>query len=275
MSMRTYMATGAAALILASAAFSAPQSEAADAAMNRNRELIAALIAKKTDINAPQPDGSTALHWAVYYDDAALVDMLLQAGANVKLTNRDGATPLYLACVNGDAVVIDKLLKAGADANGTLLLHGETPLMVASRSGHMDAVKLLLDRAANVNAKENLRETTALMWAAEQNHPDVVKLLIEHGADVNTQSKKEAIKKQYGVNYKIKEGLSAGGMTPLVLAAREGALGAVTALLDAKADPDKTSGDGSTAMLVAVQNGHYDVATYLVQHGANINLAND
>jgi uncharacterized protein len=274
--MRTSLIScSVAALLLSTAAFSAPQSETADAAMNDNRDALLALIAKKADVNAPQADGTMALHWAVHHSDAALVDTLLRAGANVKAANREGATPLYLACVNGDAAIIDKLLKAGADVNGTLLLHGETPLMFAARSGRIEAVKLLLDRGAQVNAKETLRETTAVMWAAEQNHPDVLKLLIAHGADVNVQSTKQLLKKQYGVSYNIKEGVYTGGTTPLVLAAREGALESVAALLAAKADPDKTAGDGSSAMLVAVQNGHYDVAKYLVDHGANINLAND
>src|SRR5436309_2050503 len=83
---------------------------------------------------------------------------------------------------------------------------------------------------------------------AEQNHPDVVKLLVERGADVNAQSKKELLKKQYGVVYAMKEGAQMGGMTPLVLAAREGALDSLAALLAAKADPNKTSGDGSSAL---------------------------
>jgi ankyrin repeat protein len=139
----------------------------------------------------------------------------------------------------------------------------------------VDSVKLLLDHGAQVNAKETLRETTAVMWAAEQNHPDVIKLLVAHGADVAVESKREEAKKQYGVVYKMKEGSFAGGTTALVLAAREGGLESIAALLAAKANPNQTAGDGSSALLVAIQNGHYDVAKYLVEHGADVNLAND
>jgi uncharacterized protein len=275
MSMKQVIAAGFVSLLIPAASCIAAGTELADAVMSRDSAAVRSLLKAKADVNAVQPDGSTALHWAVYQDDAATVDLLIAAGANAKAANREGATPLYLACVTGNAAIIDKLLKAGADANGTVLLHGETPLMVASRSGRIEAVKLLLDRGAQVNAKETLRQTTPLMWASEQNHPAVVKLLVERGADVNAQSKKEPLKKQYGVVYAMKEGAQMGGMTPLVLAAREGALDSLAALLAAKADPNKTSGDGSSALLVAIQNGHYDIAKYLVSHGADVNLAND
>jgi len=264
-----------AGFLLSLGGYAASGADVADAVMNRDKAALQSLLQQKTDVNAAQADGTTALHWAVHQDDAGTVDQLLRAGANVKIANREGATPLYLACETGNAVMVEKLLKAGADPNATVLLHGETPLMVASRSGKIDTVKMLLDRGAQVNAKETLRETTAVMWAAEQNHADVVKLLVERGADVTIQSKKEIAKKQYGVVYKTKEGSSAGGTTALVLAAREGAIESVAALLAAKADPNQTTGDGSSSLLVSIQNGHYDVAKYLVEHGADVNLAND
>ena len=79
----------------------------------------------------------------------------------MKAANRDGATPLFLASQNGSAAMIEILLKAGADPNAPILSHGETALMMAARSGKLDAVKILLDHGAQVNAKENLRGTTA------------------------------------------------------------------------------------------------------------------
>ena len=119
------------------------------------------LVEQHADVNAPQADGATALHWAVFRSDKEMVDLLLRAGANPKAANRDGSTPLWLASINGDAAIIEALLKAGADANEQLPL-GRTPLMVASRTGNVDAMKVLLDHGANVNAKETLRGTTAI-----------------------------------------------------------------------------------------------------------------
>jgi ankyrin repeat protein len=261
--------------VLLSATSHAATSEVADAAMNRNQTAVRTLLGKQADVNAPQPDGSTALHWAVYNEDVALVDALLSAGADVKAVNREGATPLYLATVSGNVDIIGKLLKHGADVNGTFLRHGETPIMMAARTGRPDAVKLLLEAGAAVDAKETLRQTTALMWAAEQGHADVITLLVSAGADINAQSTVTSPKKRYGCNNCTGDGQHTGGVTPLILAARQGNLDAVKTLAESGADLNRPSGDGSSAMVIAVQNGHYDVARYLVEKGANINLAND
>jgi uncharacterized protein len=252
----------------------AASSEVADAVMNRDKAMLASTLAKNADVNAAQADGATALHWAVRYDDADLVDTLIRARANVNAANREGATPMYLACINGNAMTVEKLIKAGGDPNASFLLHGETPLMEAARTGSLAAVKVLLDQGAQVNAKETLRQTTALIWAVEQNHVDVVRLLLDRGAEVGAQSVVVEPKKRYGVSYKDKLAPNTGGLTALVIAAREGALDSVKALVEAKANVNQVSADGSSAMVVAVQNGHYDVAQYLVEHGANPNLQN-
>jgi len=261
--------------VLLSAASHAGTSDVADAAMNRDQAAVRALLTKKADVTAPQTDGTTALHWAVHHEDVALVEQLLRAGANATAANREGATPFYLASVTGNAVIMDKLLKHGIDVNGTVLRHSETPLMFAARTGSPDAVKLLLEAGAQVNAKETMRATTALMWAAEQGHAEVVKLLVASGAEINANSIIEQAKRRRGVVYAQGEDQHTGGVTPLVLAARQGNLDAVTVLAENEADLNKASGDGSTAMLVAIQNGHYDVARYLVEQGADINKANE
>jgi ankyrin repeat protein len=162
-------------------------SDVADAVMRGDQATVEKLVEQHADVNAPQADGATALHWAVFRSDKAMVDLLLRAGANPKAPNRDGATPLWLASVNGDAAIIAALLKAGADPNEQLPL-GRTPLMVASRTGNVDAIKVLLDHGANVNAKETLRGTTALMWAADEGHAAAIQLLVQHGADIKAQS---------------------------------------------------------------------------------------
>ncbi len=64
---------------------------------------------KKADVNAPQPDGATAIQWAAYRNDLAMADVLIAAGANVKTPNHDGATALYLASIAGSAPMLDKL----------------------------------------------------------------------------------------------------------------------------------------------------------------------
>jgi ankyrin repeat protein len=165
----------------------AGKSDVADAAMRGDTAAVQKLIAAKADVNAPQNDGATALHWAVYRNDREMVGLLVRAGANPKAANREGSTPLWLAGISGNASIIAALLEAGADANEKLPL-GRTPLMIAARTGNVDAIKTLLDNGADVNAKETQRGTTALMWAADEGHAAAVKLLIDRGADIKAKS---------------------------------------------------------------------------------------
>ncbi len=109
-------------------------SKLADALKNGDRATALTLLKQHVDVNAPQPDGTTALDWAVRQDDRDMADRLIKAGADVKAANRYGVTPLYLACVNGSAPMIEKLLKAGADANSATT-EGETALMTVARTG--------------------------------------------------------------------------------------------------------------------------------------------
>ena len=174
-------------LLTLSAGLTAGPSDVADAAMRGDTASVRALLAQKADVNAPQGDGATALHWAVYRGDKELVRVLVRAGANVKAANREGATPLWLASVIGDADIVSALVEAGADPNEKLPL-GRTPLMVASRTGKLEAMKVLIDRGADVNAKDTLRGTTPIMWAADEGHAAAIKLLIDRGADINARS---------------------------------------------------------------------------------------
>lgn len=89
----------------------------AEAVKRADRTAIRAMLQKHADVNAPEPDGSTALHWAAYADDAETAELLIRAGANAKTTNRYGVTPLALASTNGNTKMIEALLKAGADPN--------------------------------------------------------------------------------------------------------------------------------------------------------------
>jgi ankyrin repeat protein len=168
----------------------------ADAAAKGDKAAVRTLLAQKADVNAPQVDGATALHWAIYRDDEELVDLLIRSGANVKAANRDGVTPLAMASLYGKPAMILKLLKAGADAS-EVGPNGQTALMLAARNGNPDAIKVLVEGGAKVNARETLRGTTALMWAAEQKHPLAVKALLAGGADFNAKSAGAGLPRNY------------------------------------------------------------------------------
>lgn len=162
--------------------YAGAQSPVADAAMQRDNTLAAALIETGADVNLAQADGATALHWAAYHGNVSLAGLLLDAGADASAANRNGSTPMWLAASQGDAAMIEALLGGGADANEELPL-GRRPLMLAARSGVVDAVRVLLEHGADPNAAEAERGTTALMQAADQGHADVIDVLIEYGAD--------------------------------------------------------------------------------------------
>jgi len=243
---------------------SAPRTPLADAAERHDWARMRTLLTQHADVNAPQADGMTALHWAAYHDDADAVRMLLGAGANVKAANRYGVTPLSLACTNGNAAIAEALLDAGADANG-VLPGGETPLMTAARTGSAGVVKALLARGARLDAKDDRRGQTALMWAAAEGHSAIVQDFLEAGAD-----------------FKVR---TPSGFTPLLFAVREGRIDAVKVLLRAGADVNETvpvegrrrgyggkvPPAGATPLLIAVTNAHYELASILLDAGANPN----
>src|SRR5437016_4698914 len=145
----------------------------ADAVQHGDKQAVQSLLKARADVNAPQSDGATALHWAAYLDDAETTALLIRAGANVDSPNNYGVTPLALAATSGNAAIINLLLKGGADPNRTVRA-GETPLMFAARTDRADAVKALLEAGAKIDAKETWNGQTALMWAAAAGRGPVV-----------------------------------------------------------------------------------------------------
>src|SRR5215831_13091815 len=183
-------------LSLATFARAAGKSDVADAVMKGDKAALRTLLQQKADVDAPQVDGATALHWAVYRNDLDATNQLLRAGAKVNVTNREGITPAAMAALYGQTEVLEALIKAGADAKQKNA-RGETLVMFAARSGSPDAVKLLVANGADVNAKETVRGTTALMWAVEQRHPSAAKMLVELGADVGAKSGGAGLPRNY------------------------------------------------------------------------------
>ncbi len=246
-----------------------------EAVRNKDVESVRALLKQRADVNAPQGDGATALHWAAHGDDLVTADLLIRAGAHPSAANDVGATPLHLACTNRSAPMVARLLAAGADANAKLL-NGETVLMTCARAGDANAVKALLLHGADVHAKESAHDQTGLMWAAAQSHPDVVQLLIETGADIRARSRTYpqtvvGVQTQRAGREKLNYTVLRGGSTPLLFAARVGDVASATVLLAAGADANDSLPDGTSALVLAAHSGHGDVAALLLDKGADPN----
>jgi len=237
---------------------------------------LVSIVALRADDRraAVDPDGTTPLHWAVRAGDVTTVKRLLREGADARATNRYGVTPLAIAAENGDAATIDLLLSAGADANGTLS-NGQTMLMIAARTGTPAAIQTLIAHGALVNAKEHVLGESALIWASAENHAEAIGILVRAGADVNARSTELRFpRRDYGDG---KSGrftvLPRGGWTPLMYAARQDARDALRALTAAHADLNATDPDGTTALTLAIINAHYDTASFLLDQGADPNVA--
>ncbi len=253
------------------AAFAAGPS-AADAAQRKDKDALRALIRQRADVNAAQPDGTTALHWGAHWNDGELVDLLLRSGANAKAVNRYGATPLSEAVVSGSGAMIEALLRAGADPKTLTTKDGETVLMTAARAGNLDAAGILLNRGADVNARENYKGQTALMWAAAERHLAVVKLLLEHGADWKVRSFDRETKPPRLSAASSISPIARGGFTALAFAAREGDIDTARVMLDAGVDINYGDVDNTTALIVAIMNKQYRFARFLIERGADINI---
>ncbi|MGD9906519.1 MAG: ankyrin repeat domain-containing protein [Vicinamibacterales bacterium] len=278
----------------------------ADAAMRRDTAAVRALLRDGQDVNAAQGDGMTALHWAATHGDAELAGVLLTAGANLRATSRLGRyTPLHVASDNGAAAVVTALLARGADAAAATST-GATPLMLAARAGQLEAVVALLDAGADPNAVETTHGQSALMFAAAADRAEVVRHLAARGSRIGLTSRvvdlaaltdpgdgegrppeppagqapPPAARRPTGVAgvsrpFRYNELIGAqGGLSALHYAARQGAAAAATALVAAGADVNLVSpGDGTTPLLIATLNGHFDLAMSLLDHGADPNLA--
>lgn len=205
------------------------------------------------------PENGTALHRAIYEGRSQDAKALLAEGADPSAPNPYGVTPLILACTNGDTELVKDLLAAGADPNEEGI-GGETPLMTAARNGRPAPVKVLLEAGAKVDARDR-KGQTALMWAAAEGHAEAVKLLLAGGAD--------------------REAVLGSGFNAWFFAAREGHRDVIEVLLADGVEvnaPLKNNGgggrapkNGTSALIFAIENGHFELGVRLLEAGADPN----
>ena len=274
--MRTALrATMWSTLLLAASGMSAaaPELPLIEAVKAGDSSAVSRLLAAGADPDTAQPDGTTALHWAAYRNDPELVDLLLRGGAGVDAANRYGVEPLSLAAARGHGAVVERLLAAGAGPD-TVQPGGETALMSAARTGSVRTVEALLAAGAEVNAAEETRGQTALMWAAGEGHADVVCLLLAAGADLDARSHgPPAAAAAAGAGTYTRRVERIDAFTPLLFAVRAGRIEAVEALLAAGAEAGETGADGTSALVIAAANAHWELGARLLDAGADPNAA--
>ncbi|MAM71563.1 MAG: hypothetical protein CMP91_10515 [Gammaproteobacteria bacterium] len=254
-------------LVVLGVAAQVTQAALVDLAEHQDWDAVEAAISNE-DLNAAQPDGMTALFWATYYDEADVVRLLLNAGANPNIENRYGMTPLIQAAMNGNSAMITMLLEAGADAHATTP-EGDNALLNAAKTGAVQGVQALIEAGADVNSRDSYLYQTPLMWAVASNQADVARILIDHGADLNAQS---AVLDFRGVAFSSTAGdFPDGGLTALHHAARENAIAATQILIESGSDLNVLDSQGISPLRFAIINKNIDLAKMLVEAGANIN----
>jgi ankyrin len=300
----TALSLGAAAqqVPLAPAAAEVPSSPLAEAAARGDFAAVRRLLeAGHVEPNAPDRDGTPALHWAVRAGDRGTVERLLAAGAKVDAQSRLGVRPLEIAIEQADAPLVSVLLASGADV-ARLDRAGEPPLMIAARVGAAAVAAALLDHGAAVDARDRDFGQTPLMVAAREGSAAVARLLLERGADVNAKTNAAepprfippsespaGLSKGIGIvragwpDGRGKRFPAAGSKTPLLYAARAGNAELAKLLVARGAALELADGNGVTPLLEAIVNasvfgvtrdgrsGHLAVAHLLLDAGAAVN----
>ena len=133
---------------------------------------------KGADVNRQSDTGNTPLHVAVWKDQASMVDLLLDFGANPNISNKPmnpkgkQGTPLHLAIARGNTEIARMLINRGAYIHARDAL-GMTPLASAAYWGRADIFGLLLSKKADINAKD-LKGRTVVQIAKENGNWDAI-----------------------------------------------------------------------------------------------------
>ena len=209
-------------------------------------EIVRYLVSlPDVDVNQETVDveSCTALHRAVIHVETDVVQVLIDAGADIDTQNNEGRSPLLSACAEGTFDTVKMLVRAGAKVRATDD-EGVTCLHYAARRGHTEAVRYLVCLPeVDVNHRD-ADNNTALHFAVVNANTYAVQVLIDAGADINTQNN--------------------GGRSPLHSACASRALDVVEMLVEAGAGVRAKSDDGDTCLILAAYFGHTETVRYLV-----------
>ena len=226
--------------------------------------IVQLLLEYGADPNPPTDydrDDESPLYYAarLWYDGArAVIELLLEHGANINAKSYHGLTPLHLAVYQADHTLIELLLNHGADIHArtntdSYGLGGRftTPLHIAAESNPKSrSIATLLDHGADINAKADGGETP-LHMASSYNHLGIVALLLERGADVNAEAVRGT-----ALHWAI-----AHNRDPAI----------IPLLLDHGADVNAEKDHGVTPLHMAAGHSNVDLVALLLDRGADVN----
>jgi len=263
------------------------------AAEHGNQDITAMLLAAGANPRAETRIGRyTPLHVAAKGGHAAVIRRLVDAKADVSVLTTTGATALHFAAEGGNAEAVAILLDAGAVINVREPQWGQTPLMFAAGSGRTEVVKLLLARGADpratgsvVDLEERNREDNAASRVRNARVAAIQKELAaanaKSGGPAAAPGAPRAARGDNSGNEPEPLGYAdlvgkQGGLTALLLSAREGFEETAAALIDRGADINQVSAsDHTSPLLMATINGHFDLAVKLLARGADVNITSD
>jgi ankyrin repeat protein len=223
-------------------------------------EEVKMLLDRGVDVNGAEPKSlQNALMWAASEGHPAVVDVLIQRGANVKAASKAGFTPLIFAAMKNDAPSVKRLLAAGANPNDAIPDGTKVLTIAASKSGYASAMALL-DGGADPNVADRTK-STPLHAAAQAGALDLVKKLLAKGANLNAKTDPAQ-----AAGFRP----AAGEQTPLLLAARFNHVDVMRALIEAGADTKLKGQDGAGFLLAASASGRVEAAKYAFEFDKDI-----
>jgi ankyrin repeat protein len=250
------------------------------AAMKDDADLAQTLLYAGANVRATTRIGAyTPLILAAKNGSATVMTPLLKAGADVNAATSNGTTPLMFAAASGNVEAVNVLVAGGADVNAKESVRGLTPAMFAAASNRAAVLELLAKKGADLKATTKVTDLAALsrdpaaLREFTQGNPAPPGVEPQGSRNFPAAGGRGRGPQTPGVdrNFQLNELVAAhGGMTPLLLAAREGHVDAVRALLNAGASVSQASaGDKTSPLLIATINGHFDLAMLLLDKGAD------